>query len=685
MDVVVVTYNSAAVVTDLLDSLPAAFGGAPRRVVVVDNDSTDDTREIVAARDDCLLVHAPNHGYGAGANTGVRALAGTGPILLLNPDVRLHPGAVEALHEALGPPGTGIAVPRLLDPDGSTARSLRREPTVARSLGFGDSRVPVLSEIVNEPAAYERPHRVDWATGAVALIDRRCYDAVGGFDELFFMYSEETDFSLRAADAGFATTYTPEARAEHVGGASGRNPDLYALQVLNRIRLYRRRHRLLSSAVLLALVLAREAVFAARGDADSRRAVAALLRPSATPRLALWRGSPLRRSRPQAVERGTDTDRETLLFLSGVAWDAVKGTDRHLAEQLGRSVDVVWVEPPVSVLKVAAERDLARLRRVLTATQVAPGVTRVTLLTTPFPSRRGWSAVAGQVPARALRRWLAARGVERPLMVNTSPHTSFEVAGPSGRRLYYATDDFVAGAELLGLSTSTLLRAERRRIEEADLLATVAPGGLSRHDLGGREVLVLPNGCDVDAYADVDEAPCPDDVALRSPVAGVVGQISARTDLALLEAVADTGMSLLLVGPVQDGFEPERFGRLVACDNVVWVGRKPFEELPSYLRLVDVGLTAYAPTDFNRASFPLKTLEYLAAGRGAVSTPLPAVELLGTDLVTTAATAEEFAAAVQEVAAVPRTPELHARRRALAARYSWQARARELLALLRAD
>ena len=114
---------------------------------------------------------------------------------------------------------------------------------------------------------------------------------------------------------------------------------------------------------------------------------------------------------------------------------------------------------------------------------------------------------------------------------------------------------------------------------------------------------------------------------------GVVGHLTDRIDISLLEAVVDSGLSLLMVGPRDPRWEPERFERLIASPHVQWVGLKPFAALPGYLRLIDVGITPYQDTAFNRASFPLKTLEYLAAGRGAVSSDLPATRWLQTDLV----------------------------------------------------
>ena len=173
-----------------------------------------------------------------------------------------------------------------------------------------------------------------------------------------------------------------------------------------------------------------------------------------------------------------------------------------------------------------------------------------------------------------------------------------------------------------------------------------------------------------------------DDVDLRGPIAGFVGHLNSRTDLALLEAVADAGTSLLLIGPKDPAFEPERFERLARRDNVAYLGPRPFEQLPAYFRLIDVGLVPYGPTEFNLHSFPMKTLEYLAAGRPVVSTSLPAVRWLDTELVTLADTPGQFAAGVAREVGLARDPMLVRSRREFAAQHSWAERAARLAELI---
>lgn len=269
---VVVTYNSAAVLPGLLESVAAGCAGVSTRLVVADNASADGTRDVVRRlAPDAELVALPrNAGYAAGLNAGFRALGPAGAVLVLNPDVRLHPGAVGRLRAALGP-GVGIAVPRLVGPAGVVARTLRREPTVLRALGEavlgGDraGRHPALGEVVTDPAAYAAPASADWATGAAMLVDRRCWEALGGWDESYFLYSEETDFALRAQDRGFALRYVPDAVAEHLGGEAGTDPRLHALLTRNRVRLYRSRRGPVRAAGFWAAVALNETLRLGRG------------------------------------------------------------------------------------------------------------------------------------------------------------------------------------------------------------------------------------------------------------------------------------------------------------------------------------------------------------------------------------------------------------------------------------
>ncbi|MDT9592546.1 glycosyltransferase [Nocardioides zeae] len=350
-----------------------------------------------------------------------------------------------------------------------------------------------------------------------------------------------------------------------------------------------------------------------------------------------------------------------VVYGAGVRFDDVPGTDHHLVRHLARHVDVWWVDPPVSVLRPRGRPGAC-----------GDGVRRVPVTTTPLPSRPGGRVLARAATALTVRRLLRRDGRTPLAVVSARPEPHLRDL-PARCHVYYATDDFVAGAGLLGLSERGLRHAERRSLARADLAVAVTPLLQARW---GPAVpsMVLPNGCDSTRYAGV-----PDPDPVTEPVAAVVGQLSARIDLALLEAVVDRGRRLLLVGPADPSLDRPRFDRLVERPEVTWLGRRPASELPALLSGVKVGLTPYTDTAFNRASHPLKTLEYLAAGRAVVSTPLPAVATLACPAVATGATPEAFADAVDRALDAPDDSASVAGRKAFAARHDWGVRAQTLL------
>ncbi len=258
-------------------------------VVVVDNDS-DDASVKVATEFDELPVRAlefgGNAGYAAGVNAGVAAmdLANLDGVLVLNPDCRLRPGSIARLAAPFRTPGRGVIAPKLINPDGSLQPSLRYEPAIARSLaesalGSVAARLGI-GELVVGDDAYDKPGAWAWATGAALLLSTRMIEEIGPWDDSFLLYSEETEYSLRAADYGWQTWYEPASVVEHVGGVGHMRPQLAALLAANRVRLYRLRHGATLGAVFRLVELLGSSMRAAMGRPQARAAVTVLLRPS---------------------------------------------------------------------------------------------------------------------------------------------------------------------------------------------------------------------------------------------------------------------------------------------------------------------------------------------------------------------------------------------------------------------
>jgi glycosyltransferase involved in cell wall biosynthesis len=217
--------------------------------------------------------------------------------------------------------------------------------------------------------------------------------------------------------------------------------------------------------------------------------------------------------------------------------------------------------------------------------------------------------------------------------------------------VYFATDDFVEAATIWGVGADYLRRSREANLGAADLVLAVTPA-LARHlQRGPVEPFWFPNGTDLDRYRGISDADRATDIRLPSPIAGVVGQFNERTDLSALRAVQSAGISLLLVGPNRFRSKESRtaFLDLTALPGVQWVGPVPRDSLPGYFRSIDVGLTPYADTAFNRRSYPLKTVEYLAAGIPVVSTDVAPLDGLDPRFVIGASTTGTFVEAITEM------------------------------------
>ncbi len=370
-------------------------------------------------------------------------------------------------------------------------------------------------------------------------------------------------------------------------------------------------------------------------------------------------------------------ERPLIVWGAGVSWAANAGTDRHMATAVAHYADVLWVDPPLSPISRRKYRYGASRSPFAELSSISESILRLSTRTVPLQSHGllrdvTWALVRAQV-----RRALASMGRQPKAIVASHLGNLRLQQEPTGPRyVFFGTDDFVGGATLMGVSTKRVAVEERAQLQRADAVVAISSPLVDRwRGLGFEGPLeLIPNGVNATGYLAIDET-VPADIALERPVAGLIGQLSDRIDIGLLESVLRAGCSLLLVGPYDPRWEPERFKALLSSPRVHWTGSVPFAELSRYMKVIDVGITPYANTQFNRASFPLKTLEYLAAGKPAVSTDLPAVSWLGTDLITVAM-GEGFGEAARAQASNT-SAESICRRRKFAAAHSWKQRAEQ--------
>ena len=241
---IVVTYNAAPWIERSLESLR----GAEAELIVVDNGSTDGTVELVRERfPEARLVEHENRGFGAGNNAGMRLGSG-GYFLLLNPDAWLTGDALEQLVAfADAHPEAGVVGPKLLNPDGTLQRSVRGYPTpwrIATEYFFLRKLAPrsrLLNAFFGAGFDHESVRTAEFLPGACLLVRREAVDSIGGFDEDFFLMSEEVDWCYRFRQAGWDVLFYPGAEVVHVIGAS-HNPVLFKEIVRGHLR-FLRKHR----------------------------------------------------------------------------------------------------------------------------------------------------------------------------------------------------------------------------------------------------------------------------------------------------------------------------------------------------------------------------------------------------------------------------------------------------------
>jgi N-acetylglucosaminyl-diphospho-decaprenol L-rhamnosyltransferase len=233
---IVVSYNTRDDLLRCLDAL-GAQPGVPLETIVVDNASTDGTVDAVRARfpDVHLMVNAANLGFSRANNLGLREARGEF-VLVLNSDCEVRPGAVAALCAILeARPGVAIVGPRTVGTDG--------EPQVS----FGPSLTPLaewrqgrlvrgvkagkVDALRRARALADHEQEPDWVSASCFLARRAVLQAIGGFDESFFLYEEDVDLCVRARAAGGRILYTPEAEVvHHLGRSMERAPERARLE-----------------------------------------------------------------------------------------------------------------------------------------------------------------------------------------------------------------------------------------------------------------------------------------------------------------------------------------------------------------------------------------------------------------------------------------------------------------------
>jgi len=224
LSIVIVSWNTADLLLDCLQSIYANPPSVDFDIWIVDNASTDDSVSKIQARYPSvhLLLNDTNVGFANANNQAIQQSSGCF-ILLLNPDTLVHPGSLDRLvNFLLAHPEAGACGSRYLNPDGSLQRSCAPFPTLSREFW----RMNHL-DLVHFYGKYDmaqwdvhQVREVDVLQGACLLLRREAISRVGMLDPGYFMYTEETDLCYRIHQAGWKLFWVPESTITHFGGQS---------------------------------------------------------------------------------------------------------------------------------------------------------------------------------------------------------------------------------------------------------------------------------------------------------------------------------------------------------------------------------------------------------------------------------------------------------------------------------
>jgi GT2 family glycosyltransferase len=239
LSIVIVTWNNARIIHECLNSLASVDNTSGLEIIIVDNDSSDGTPELIQNTfPHVTLVRSPaNVGFAAGNNAGIRVARGD-YLCLINSDVVVPQGCVEKLLQYIDEHhDIGVLGPKMILPDGSIGRSCLRFPTVAnwiwRALALDSifKRSHRFGAYLMTYFKYDRITDVDVLTGWFWVVRRQAISQVGLLDERFFMYGEDMDWCKRFKKAGWRVVFYPEAAAiHHCGASSSKAPSRFYVE-----------------------------------------------------------------------------------------------------------------------------------------------------------------------------------------------------------------------------------------------------------------------------------------------------------------------------------------------------------------------------------------------------------------------------------------------------------------------
>jgi GT2 family glycosyltransferase len=256
LSIIIVNWNGAEFVGKCLKSVFESKFNKPWEVIVVDNNSSDKSVEIIKQFPQVIAIeNKENVGFGAANNQALKQATGKF-VFLLNPDTQIFPDSMEKLVEKIEEEEKiAIVAPQLVNENGSLQKEIGTFPGLVDSILvlLKLHRLPFFKDLVYPKVDYSQEQEAEHLMGSALLIRREVLDSVGVFDEHFFLWFEETDLEKRIKEAGWKLIYYPQVRVVHLLSKSIKQVGPLKRQLMwsKSLGIYFRKHKSLIERILL--------------------------------------------------------------------------------------------------------------------------------------------------------------------------------------------------------------------------------------------------------------------------------------------------------------------------------------------------------------------------------------------------------------------------------------------------
>ena len=368
-------------------------------------------------------------------------------------------------------------------------------------------------------------------------------------------------------------------------------------------------------------------------------------------------------------------------------WTDIPRCRHHVLSRLAEGTRVLFVSPPATHVRRAVHGLVHGGLAESGLTQVSQGLfTFVPPPWLPYSNRPSLNRLLEGLRASYIRRLLDRLGMARPILYVWHPaFIDIVERFEAPLVVYHCYDEYAAFRDA---NREQLEAQEARLLRRADLVFTVSPGLRERRLSQNPQTFVVRNGVDADYFGTAlapETVVAPDIAAIRRPIVGCISRVVPEYfDAGLLREVfrRRPGWSLVVIGPESPAHVSggEDLCELKALPNVHFLGPRPFDSLPAYLKAMDVCAMPYRLTGNTQLADPLKMYEYLAAGKPIVSVPLDFADDVQ-PFVPTAGNADEWIAAIEEALTLD-SRDLRVARQAVAHDNTWDQRVEQISQLV---